>query len=98
MKRLLTRPLAILLGLGMLTGSFVLQAAFAAKSETKQEAERDPNYAQVVQQTAAMVGDAEAQQLAQKHGLQILNVTWEDTGRYKGSSVGPNISDMTIQV
>jgi hypothetical protein len=28
----------------------------------------------------------------------VLNVTWEDTGRYKGSAVGPNISDMTIQV
>jgi hypothetical protein len=28
----------------------------------------------------------------------VLNVTWEDTGRFYGSSVGPNISDMTIQV
>jgi hypothetical protein len=28
----------------------------------------------------------------------VLNVTWEDTGRFKGSAVGPNISDMTIQV
>ncbi len=45
-----------------------------------------------------MVSDAGAQQLADEHGLQILNVTWEDTGRYKDSAVGPNISDMTIQV
>jgi hypothetical protein len=30
--------------------------------------------------------------------LQILNLTWEDTARFKGSAVGPNISDMTIQV
>lgn len=30
--------------------------------------------------------------------MQILDLTWEDTGRYQGSSVGPNISDMTIQV
>ena len=55
-------------------------------------------YAQAIQQAAGMVGDATAQQLAQRHGLSILNVTWEDTGRSKGSSVGPNISDMTIQV
>ncbi|MGB3312503.1 MAG: hypothetical protein WBG32_17860 [Nodosilinea sp.] len=26
------------------------------------------------------------------------NVTWEDTGRFYGSAVGPNISDMTIVV
>ncbi len=55
-------------------------------------------YSDVVQKTAWMVSDGTAQSLAQKQGLQILNVTWEDTGRYKGSSVGPNISDMTIQV
>jgi len=55
-------------------------------------------YKGVVEKTAAMVSDGTAQQLAAKHGLNILNVTWEDTGRYKGSSVGPNISDMTIQV
>ncbi|HOX10183.1 MAG TPA: hypothetical protein PLA52_06040, partial [Candidatus Omnitrophota bacterium] len=36
--------------------------------------------------------------LARQYGLNILNLTWEDTGRYKNSSVGPNISDMTIQV
>ncbi len=55
-------------------------------------------YKSAIQRTARMVSDAQAQALAQRHGLQILNVTWEDTGRYKGSSVGPNISDMTIQV
>ena len=31
-------------------------------------------------------------------GLQFVNVLWEDTGRYQGSSVGPNISDVTIEV
>jgi hypothetical protein len=55
-------------------------------------------YRQAIQKTAQMVGDREAQRLAAGHGLNILNVTWEDTGRYKGSAVGPNISDMTIQV
>ena len=27
-----------------------------------------------------------------------MNVLWEDTGRWEGSSVGPNISDVTIEV
>jgi hypothetical protein len=31
-------------------------------------------------------------------GLNVVHVTWEDTARYKDSCVGPNISDMTIQV
>ena len=55
-------------------------------------------YQQAIQETALMVSDPEAQRLAALHALQILNLTWEDTGRYKGSAVGPNISDMTIQV
>ncbi|HNW30826.1 MAG TPA: hypothetical protein PKN50_20280, partial [Spirochaetota bacterium] len=56
------------------------------------------SYSGVIQKTAWMASDGNVQTLAQKYGLQVLNVTWEDTGRYKGSSVGPNISDMTIQV
>lgn len=55
-------------------------------------------YRSAVEKTANMASDAEAMKLAQRHGLQVLNLTWEDTGRYKGSAVGPNISDMTIQV
>ncbi|HTQ08692.1 MAG TPA: hypothetical protein VMI31_01335, partial [Fimbriimonadaceae bacterium] len=53
---------------------------------------------EAIQRTASMVNDPQAQQLASQYGLNILNLTWEDPGRYKGSSVGPNISDMTIQV
>jgi hypothetical protein len=56
------------------------------------------DYETVVQQTASMVSNANAQALAQKYGLNILDITWEDTGRFYNSSVGPNISDMTIQV
>ncbi|MGC4113459.1 MAG: hypothetical protein QM765_02065 [Myxococcales bacterium] len=55
-------------------------------------------YWNVVQGVAGMVSDPEATQLASKYGLQILNLTWEDTGRYQGSAVGPNISDVTIEV
>jgi hypothetical protein len=53
---------------------------------------------QVIERTQAMVYDPIARQLAESRDLNILNVTWEDTGRFYGSTVGPNISDMTIQV
>lgn len=71
--------------------------AMAAPSREEQAASYEA-YRKVVADTVAMVGDRTAQELAKKHGLDILNVTWEDTGRFKGSSVGPNISDMSIQV
>jgi hypothetical protein len=58
----------------------------------------DPNYLNVINETTAMVSDTQAQRLAKQYGLDILNLTWEDTGRFKNSAVGPNISDMTIQV
>lgn len=45
-----------------------------------------------------MAGDERAGAMAKALGLDILDLTWEDTGRYKDSAVGPNISDMTIQV
>lgn len=55
-------------------------------------------YRQVIERTQAMVQDPIARRLAESFDLNVLNVTWEDTGRFYGSSVGPNISDMTIQV
>jgi hypothetical protein len=55
-------------------------------------------YRQVIERTQAMVNDPIARRLAESLNLNVLNVTWEDTGRFYGSSVGPNISDMTIQV
>lgn len=56
------------------------------------------DYRQVIEQTVNMVYDRDAQSLANQYDLDVLNVTWEDTGRYHNSAVGPNISDMTIQV
>ena len=55
-------------------------------------------YWRAIERTASMVSNGAATRAAKEHGLDVLNITWEDTGRYKGSSVGPNISDMTIQV
>lgn len=62
------------------------------------EARRAPQYQEAIRLTADMTQDRRAQSLADRYGLNLLNITWEDTGRYKNSSVGPNISDMTIQV
>lgn len=56
------------------------------------------DYSQTIAKTTGMVRDKAVQRLAQKCGLHVLNVTWEDTARFDNSAVGPNISDMTIQV
>jgi hypothetical protein len=60
--------------------------------------EQFKDYGKVIALTANMVGDPEARRLAGAKGLDILSLTWEDTGRFLNSAVGPNISDMTIQV
>lgn len=56
------------------------------------------SFHQTISKVEGMVWDQKVKALARKHGLNVVNVTWEDTGRWKGSSVGPNISDMTIGV
>jgi hypothetical protein len=56
------------------------------------------DYQEVVNRVSEMVWDTKVRQMASTHGLDVVNVTWEDTGRYYGSCWGPNISDMTIQV
>ncbi len=60
--------------------------------------EVDGDYIRAIERTANMVGDGNAVRLADSYGLDLVNVTWEDTGRFYDSAVGPNISDMTIQV
>jgi hypothetical protein len=42
--------------------------------------------------------DSDARRLAAKHGLDIVYITWEDTGRSLGSSVGRNITDFNLAV
>lgn len=55
-------------------------------------------YEQVIQQVVGMPMDGDLQARASRHGLNVVNVMWEDTGRSAGSSIGPNISDLTLQV
>jgi len=47
---------------------------------------------------ANIASNSELQNIAQNHNLSICNITWEDTGRFKGSCCGPNISDMTLRL
>ena len=56
------------------------------------------DYGRIVDATVGMAAQRDTQKLAKKAGLDVVNLCWEDTGRYKGSAVGPNISDLTIQV
>jgi len=55
-------------------------------------------FRQAIGAVVEMPANQSLQQRAQRHGLNVLNVLWEDTGRFAGSSVGPNISDVTLQV
>ncbi|MBK8251923.1 MAG: hypothetical protein IPK82_04565 [Polyangiaceae bacterium] len=55
-------------------------------------------YQRVVEKVAAMVGDRNVSMGASRRGLGVMNVMWEDTGRAVGSALGPNISDLTLQV
>ncbi|HRY61938.1 MAG TPA: hypothetical protein P5266_07020, partial [Candidatus Fermentibacter sp.] len=57
-----------------------------------------PDYNEVVSSVAEMTWNYEVCDMASGFGLDVVNVTWEDTGRYYGSCWGPNISDLTIQV
>ncbi|HXU81193.1 MAG TPA: hypothetical protein VN914_07335, partial [Polyangia bacterium] len=58
----------------------------------------DAAYAAMVRRVAAMTEDARAMALVERRRLALVDLTWEDTGRWEGSSLGPNISDVTIEV
>jgi hypothetical protein len=62
------------------------------------EQEKPVTYAEVVRRVTGMVSDGGTQAEIQRRGLDLINLTWEDTGRDQGSALGPNISDLTLQV
>ena len=66
--------------------------------DVPQPPRRPVAFGKVVAQVADMVNDQRAVAAVHKKGLNLINVLWEDTGRWEGSSVGPNISDVTIEV
>ncbi len=61
-------------------------------------ARTQPSYDSTIQKVEGMVWDSSVNAMVADQGLVAVNVTWEDTGRSKGSVWGPNISDMTIGV
>lgn len=58
----------------------------------------DADYAQTIEKVAGMPSDADLVSRVTRRGLALVNVTWEDTGRAQGSALGPNISDLSLQV
>ena len=76
----------------------ILLAAWPALAGEAEVVRRPVDYGRVIRATANMVRDRHAQALVRKHGLSLVDLTWEDTGRFKNSALGPNISDLTIQV
>ncbi len=55
-------------------------------------------YQRTIDKVTAMVSDSDLVQRVHQRRLDVVNVNWEDTGRAQGSSVGPNITDLTLQV
>ncbi|MBI2377425.1 MAG: hypothetical protein HYV07_25715 [Deltaproteobacteria bacterium] len=58
----------------------------------------NPEFSRVIERVVQMPFDAQLGSRVSRRGLTVVNVMWEDTGRYQGSAVGPNISDLTLQV
>ncbi len=77
-------------------------AAIASSDNVAAGSRMDPQtlsaFRTAIANVEGMTNDGNLQQQAGRHGLNVLNVLWEDTGRNSGSSVGPNISDVTLQV
>ena len=55
-------------------------------------------YGATIERVTNMVNDDGLIGRASARGLDVLDVTWEDTGREMGSALGPNISDFSLQV
>ena len=55
-------------------------------------------YGRVIGKVANMVSDADLASRVRRRNLALVNVAWEDTGRAQGSALGPNISDLSLQV
>jgi len=58
----------------------------------------DATYARTIEKVASMTGDADLASRVARRGLSLVNVAWEDTGRAQGSALGPNITDLSLQV
>ncbi|AVL95218.1 hypothetical protein ma831 [Moumouvirus australiensis] len=52
----------------------------------------------IVKNIAGLVNNQNVRQKLADHNLNINNVVWEDTSRFKNSCFGSNISDLTLKV
>jgi hypothetical protein len=63
---------------------------------------KDPSdsrfFAETIRKVADMPNDGNLTSRVSRRGLSVVNVAWEDTGRAENSSLGPNISDLSLQV
>ncbi len=55
-------------------------------------------YGEVVDKVVGMATNGDLQSRVGQRKMSVVNVAWEDTGRAQGSALGPNISDLTLQV
>lgn len=53
---------------------------------------------EAIRQVVRMPSNRALARAARAHHMRIQNLSWEDTGRDYGSSGGPNISDLTLEV
>lgn len=83
-----------LLLLATILGGIALDTAHAQSWGVRSQG----SFAETIRRVVAMPTDADIQRRVRARGLNVVNVMWEDTGRFHGSSVGPNISDLTLQV
>ncbi len=58
----------------------------------------DPGYHKVVHKVVGMTSDPGLRRAVDARRMSLVNVMWEDTGRSVGSALGPNITDLTLQV
>jgi hypothetical protein len=73
-----------------------------APVEPPLEEVREPSvataYERTIDRVSGMVMNDDLRLGVARRGLSLVNLTWEDTGRLQGSAVGPNISDLTLEV
>lgn len=55
-------------------------------------------FGNTIERVSNMPSDYDLQERASARGLHVVDVAWEDTGRAVGSALGPNITDLTLQV
>ncbi|MBM4281454.1 MAG: hypothetical protein FJ137_12080 [Deltaproteobacteria bacterium] len=85
-------------GFGVVGSAVATPVVDAGDDDTLYDAATLGALRRAIRRVEAMPENSTLQTRAQRLGLNVINVLWEDTGRYEGSSVGPNISDVTLQL